>query len=147
MEERPCERVLTMTDYYDGPRRGIANFDGRPHAYESLFDDHVDAFADLFELLPVDDETLHLALEDWAIWLRWEDAFYAGKTTLATHPALPADRTKHDEIAPILKARMDALPGATVRARGLFRPAEGHTHGGRGRHMEVQWIPEPPARD
>lgn len=29
------ERVHTMEDYYDGPRRGIANFRGAPHLYES----------------------------------------------------------------------------------------------------------------
>jgi hypothetical protein len=37
--ERPFEKVYTMTDYYDGPRRGIADFDGRPHFYDSEWDD------------------------------------------------------------------------------------------------------------
>ena len=28
------KEVFTVTDYYDGPRKGIANFKGLPHFYE-----------------------------------------------------------------------------------------------------------------
>jgi len=132
------ERVYTMTDFYDGPRGGIALVGGRPHTYDSLFlDDNDDQ--DLFELRLVDDETLALAVEDWAIWLRWEDAFYAGTATIETHPALPADRARHDEIAPIINARLDAFPGPPIRARAEFRPAPGHDDAGRGRWLEARW--------
>ncbi|MEO8702073.1 MAG: hypothetical protein ABI867_18665 [Kofleriaceae bacterium] len=133
------ERVYTMTDYYDGPRCGIADFDGRPHLYSSPFEEHQDAYSDLFELRAVDPETLALALEDWEIWLRWETAFHAGEVTTETHPALPADRQRHDELAPMLEARLAALPGPVVRARGEFRPQAGHADGGRGRWLEVKW--------
>ena len=44
---RPFERVFTMTDFYDGPRCGIANFDGRPHVYDALFNDREESYADL----------------------------------------------------------------------------------------------------
>jgi len=37
--EPEYERVYTMTDYYDGPRKGIADFEGRPHLYEAEWDD------------------------------------------------------------------------------------------------------------
>jgi hypothetical protein len=133
------ERVLTMTDYYDGPRAGIANFRGKPHAYESPFDFWKDEFADLYELRPVEDETLRLALEDWEIWLRWEDAYHAGVTTRETHPALPDDRARHDQIAPILTARLAALPGPAIRARAVFRATSGHENAGGRRWMEVKW--------
>lgn len=136
-ESTSYERVYTMTDYYDGPRGGIANFHGTPHAYASLFEE--DGYADVFELRPVDDETLRLALEDWEIWLRWDDAHNAGIVNLDTHPALPADRTRHDEIEPILVARLAALPGPVIRAQGVFRPTAGHETAGGGRWMEVQW--------
>jgi hypothetical protein len=32
-------RVYTVNDYYDGPRPGIADYQGRPHAYESQFNE------------------------------------------------------------------------------------------------------------
>lgn len=136
-EATPYERVYTMTDYYDGPRGGIANFRGTPHAYASLFAE--DEYTDVFELRPVDDETLRLALEDWEIWLRWDDAHKSGIVNLDTHPALPTDRARHDEIEPVLAARFAALPGPVIRARGNFRPTHGHENAGGGRWMEVQW--------
>jgi hypothetical protein len=41
------EKVYTVTDYYDDPRGGIADFCGKPHLYRSLFEDidHKDTFA------------------------------------------------------------------------------------------------------
>lgn len=33
------EHVYTMTEYYDGPRGGVADFRGTPHVYRSLWTD------------------------------------------------------------------------------------------------------------
>lgn len=85
------------------------------------------------------DETLRLALEDWEIWLRWLDAYRAGVVAAATHPALPEERARHDQIAPIVTARLAALEGAPIRARAVFRPTPGHPDAGGGRWMEVKW--------
>ena len=133
------ERVYTMTDYYDGPRGGIASFHGKPHVYATPFDFWKDEYADLYELRPVDDETLRFALKDWEIWLRWDDARSAGLVDVDTHPALPDDRARHDEIEPVIAARLAALPEPAIRARGTFRPMPGHENAGGGRWMEVQW--------
>jgi hypothetical protein len=69
------ETVYTVTDWYDGPREGIADFNGMPHLYQWQFDNAKDDWADTLLLTPVDEETFRLALEDWAIWVRWEQAF------------------------------------------------------------------------
>src|SRR5688572_206277 len=84
--ERPFERVYTVMDFYDGPRSGFADFGGAPHAYRSIWREDLDDWDpdDRFELSPVAGETLALALEDWAIWRRWEEAFYAGETVDTT---------------------------------------------------------------
>src|SRR5262245_24497201 len=92
------ERVHTVTAYYDGPTAGIADFDGCPHAFERAFDEIAQDWTH-YRLTPISAETLALALEDWAIWKRWEAAFYAGRATYETHPALPEDRTRHDALA------------------------------------------------
>jgi hypothetical protein len=133
------ERVHTMTDYHDGPLQGIADFRGKPHAYSRPFNHSKNEYENWYELRPVDEETFKLALEDWAIWLRWEDAFHAGQAPPDTHPALPADRSRHDEIARLLSARLVALPGPSTRARGSFRPTPRHETMGRGRWMEAEW--------
>ena len=86
------EVVYTVTDWNDGPRRGIANYLGKPHLFESDRRGGEDLDAHTFLLMPIDQETLTLALEDWDIWRRWEAAFHQGKTTQEIHPALPEDR-------------------------------------------------------
>ena len=72
--------VHTVTNYYDGPRLGIANYHGKPHFYSSVFDEAADGWSDIFLLEPIDDEAFHLAMEDWAIWCRWERAYQRGQT-------------------------------------------------------------------
>lgn len=62
------ELVYTMTDYYDGPRGGIASYLGRSHRYKSLwadFDKDMNGCdsPDIFELRPVSEGTLALSLE------------------------------------------------------------------------------------
>lgn len=109
--EGSVEPVVTVTDFYDGPRGGVAMFLGRPHYYQSRFNDD-DGYEDVFDLWPIDDETFDLAREDWAIWLRWEAAFKAGETTIETHPALPEDRERHEALKRLLEGR---LPPATPR--------------------------------
>jgi hypothetical protein len=144
---RPFERVFTMTDYYDGPRRGIASFDGRPHAYHSPFNHWEEQYEDLYELRAVDDKTLRIALEDWAIWLRWEAAFYAGTASVESHPALPPDRARHEELSRSLEARLAALPGPVFRARAVFRPTGDPQEGAPRQWLEVQWMPVDPVDD
>ncbi len=52
--ERSFEHVYTVTDYYDGPRGGVAEFNGVPHVYRSLFLDSEDEWdAERFELSPL----------------------------------------------------------------------------------------------
>jgi len=131
MQNNP-ETVYTVTDYYDGPRAGIANFQGQPHSYQALWDDDEDDWSDLFLLAPIDTETLQWALEDWDIWTRWQQAFHSGQTTIATHPALPEDHDRHKELITLLQSRLYNDPQSWIRVRGLFT---------------VQKTPEPATKD
>jgi len=94
------ERVCTVTDYWDEPRAGVAEFGGAPHVYRSVFRDDLDERdSDQFELSPISAEVLARALEDWAISVRWRAAFDAGRATLETHPALPEVAARHRVLA------------------------------------------------
>ena len=140
------ETVYTTTGYYDGIRSGIADYLGAPHAFESLFDDSEDGSSG-FLLQPVDEETFQLALEDWAIWARWERAFYAGLTSQDTHPALPEDRARHTELAELLHRRLTPVPETAIRVRGRFEVR----HSGQARIMSswqyvVYWTPHASSR-
>jgi hypothetical protein len=136
------ETVHTMTDYYDGPRGGIAEVNGRPHLYTSTWADIDADQQDVFELRAVDAETLSLALESWSIWLRWEEAFHDGLTDLKTHPALPADRARRNELDAALDLRLAALaarpPDATAHAD--FRVAQNRPRRRKGwQPLQVRW--------
>lgn len=96
------ESVHTVTDYYDGPRVGIADYQGKPHFYECIFDESTDNCSDVFRLAPLDAEILQLAMEDWAIWQRWNIAYRSGKTDTTTHPALPHETKRHAELKEVL---------------------------------------------
>ena len=136
------ETVHTMTDYYDGPRRGIADLGGLPHLYTSTWPDIDSDEQDVFELRAIDAETLSLALESWAIWLRWEEAFHDGAIGLDTHPALPAERARHDELDRVLELRfatVEALP-PDARAHADFRVAQDRPRRRKGwQPLQVRW--------
>jgi hypothetical protein len=120
-ELRPgYEAVFTVTDYHDGPRKGIANFQGQPHFYECIFDDAKDDYLESFRLTPLDKETFQLAMEDWNIWRRWESAFHSGKTDQSTHPALTNEAARHEELKRILDGLLVANPDNAITRVGRF---------------------------
>ncbi len=124
MFPQDLEIVHTITDWYDGARAGVADFSGEPHYYECQFDESKDDWSDVYWLKPLDEETFRLALEDWSIWLRWEAAFHEGRTPHETHPALPEDRARHDELARVLGERLAVGAGTGIKAKGDFKYGE-----------------------
>jgi hypothetical protein len=131
------EIVFTVTDYWDGPLIGIANFQGKPHFYECIFDVAQDDYSDLYRLTPVDDPTFRLAMEDWEIWCRWELAFHTGKAKMESHPALPEDAGRHEELKNILDRALQSSPSAIIQ-RGTFSAlGKSKAHG--IRQLQVKW--------
>lgn len=128
----PFERVHTVTNFYDGPQGGIADFQGQPHAYASIFDNST-GYGPTFLLMPIDEELFRLAIEDWGIWLRWEAAFHGGQTPMETHPALPAERARHEELKRLIGDRLVPVASRSQRAQAEFRAIEGT------RELEVRW--------
>jgi hypothetical protein len=96
--------------------------------------------ADTFLLVPVDPDTFALALEDWAIWRRWEAAVHRQETTTGTHPALPADRGRYGELKALLSGRLTVDPARAVRKAAEVRARDDPTWSGYGwRPLEVRW--------
>ena len=131
------EKVFPVTDFYDGPVKGIANFKGKPHAFQLIFNVERDDFERTddgfgsFRLKAVDDETLKLALESWEIWLGWQRSFQMGQTTLETHPALLEDRARHLNLEKILEERLTVDSSASI-AKGRFTKSHGQ--------WKVEWV-------
>lgn len=115
------ERVFTVNGYYDGPRRGVANFRGKPHIYESQFCDIEENCADRFLLMEIEAALFQLVLEDWEIWLRWDAAFERGEVSLDSHPVLPEDRKRYEELQQLIGDRVYAVPGNCIVTGAEFR--------------------------
>jgi hypothetical protein len=115
------EAVHTVNDNWDGPVAGFADFEGKPHHYEREFDYDVDEYGDIYRLTPIADDVLPLVMEKWEIWLRWRGAFYAGHTTIETHPVLPEERPRYEELDRLVRREIDQQKSRSFRARGYFR--------------------------
>jgi len=134
------EIVYTCTDWYDGPRAGIANYCGQPHLFASEWADGRELDSDTFLLSPAPMDVFELALEDWQIWRRWETAFHLGQINPDTHPALPEDLRRHEELTNLLEGRLLVDEAATIRKRADFQVRVDSTWSGQGfRPLEVLW--------
>lgn len=133
------ERVYTVSDYWEGPRAGIADVQGVPHAYQCIWDDAAQAWTEQYSLKPVDDLTLAYALEHWTIWRRWEDGFFRGTEDMDTHPQGHHERYDYleAELARLTKLSADA----PLRATADFQPHEGQEKLPEGmmRQLRVEW--------
>jgi hypothetical protein len=84
------ERVYTIADYYDGPREGVADFQGKRHIYKCQFSEAEDDWTDLFWLMEINQDLLELAKEQWAIFLRWSSELKLGNvSSIAIRPYPP----------------------------------------------------------
>jgi hypothetical protein len=100
------EMVFTVEEYYDGPRKGIANYRGKPHFYGCILNEEKQNYSDKFRLTPLDQKNFELALEAWEIWRHSEIAFHTDKTTRDTHPTLPQDAERYSELNKMLEPEL-----------------------------------------
>jgi len=64
------EKVMTIFDWWDGPLRGLATFEGSVCIYERIFDEELDDWSSEYYLTPIDNDLVTLLLEDWDIWCK-----------------------------------------------------------------------------
>jgi hypothetical protein len=133
------ERVYAVTNFHDQPRDGVADFAGRPHFFQSEWDEAADEYANTFRLSPVSLEVVELVLEDRAIAERWWLAV-RGTSTVMVPRALPDDRPRFAQLQQALKAALQIDPGDFVRARAEFRSGPGWDGVGFA-PLEVWWQP------
>jgi len=120
------ERVHTVTDYWDGPREGVADFRGAPHVYRSVWRHEADDWDDdRYFLSPIASEEAALAFEDWAIWRRFAE-HYRGRVAPAAESlgdwgALPEDLSRHRELRHLLTPILSLNRSRCIVARAEFR--------------------------
>ena len=147
-DKEDFERVYSVTDFWDGPREGVADFRGTPHVYRSVFRADLDEWDDdRYYLSPLTSAEAALALEHWAIWQRFADN-YRGKVApvpadLADWGALPEDLARHRELRLLLAPMFALEPARCIVARAEFRRAadapEYVPPGPMAPKLEVRW--------
>jgi hypothetical protein len=137
------ERVHAVWGYYDGVRVGIADLDGAPHYFDSLFDEDAEDYSDNFRLYPVGPEFMQRAMRSWDIYRAWESRFHNGKTDIKTHPGLGGIDIEFDELRSWLDeqvTRLEALP-SLYRAQFRELRSQESLPGAMFPEMEVTWSP------
>ncbi|AKJ27148.1 hypothetical protein [Caldimonas brevitalea] len=112
----PPERVYVENDWYDGPREGIADINGVPHRFKSLFDDDEGRYLDTFLVWPVDKQVLELEIEQWGIFVEWNVLYRSGKAATETHPGHGGRNARWDELEALLDQSRTAVPVQAKRA-------------------------------
>lgn len=132
--------MLAIWDFRDGPRTGIAEYNGRPHYFACDWDTSADDYSNVFSLTPIDKETLALALEQSRLWHAWERNFQAKRVAAATHPVLGGANSRYVELSNLLKAKLAASPHVKLQAVPTFSPAaEASSSPGVMRQLTVVW--------
>jgi len=98
------DRIYTISNYYDGPIDGVASVNGEPHIYKCIFDEKEDEYLKIYSLQLISIECFDLFMEQWGIWLRWEVAFKRGVVAADSHPALPEERKRNEELNELINS-------------------------------------------
>lgn len=106
----PPERVYVENEWYDGPRAGVADINGRPHRFKSLFDEDEDHYLGTFLVWPVDQVVVELEQEQWQIFAAWNALYEAGRTGTESHPGHGGKSMRWDEIEMLLEHSRTDVP-------------------------------------
>ncbi|HLJ88963.1 MAG TPA: hypothetical protein VKZ53_19240 [Candidatus Angelobacter sp.] len=140
--EQGFEIVHAVHDYWDGPRSGVAEYRGRPHWFENIFDERQDDYSDLFWLKPLSDEILRQEQQRSAIFLRWQQAFHRREVDVSTHPALPQDKETYDRLANAIQQEIAANSSLRFKVKGQLKPLGPPAAPGTISDLQVKWDPE-----
>lgn len=136
------ERVHVESEWYDGPRSGIADIHGVPHRFMSHFDEKDDEWLSTYTVFPVDADTLALEREQWCIFVHWNRRYESGETGLETHPARGGVDARWDTLEALLADRRVVPPNARHAKAEFMRGArdEACSEAGPGYRLRWTWL-------
>lgn len=79
------DKVLTLNDWWDGPRLGLAIFNNEICIFECIFSETDDDYTDLYHLTPIEEKKVNLILTDWNLWCKEVPLNPAVETAQALH--------------------------------------------------------------
>jgi len=124
------EPVFVELDWYDGPRAGVAAVAGKPNYFRAVHDyNHGDDDDDTYLVWPAGPEALAWELEQWAIFVAWNELAETGRAGTDTHAGLGGVNARYDELDGLLAAHR-AVPDRAMCLRAVWR-WRWRTEGGR----------------
>lgn len=124
--------VLVENEYYDGPRTGITILHNTPYRFISDFDNNI-GYLDTFSLIPISNSELELEIEQWRIFVDWNNDYESGKVASTSHPGHGGISPRWDEIEKCLQRPRKDRDGLTLKATAEFKhngQAKRYDHGG-----------------
>lgn len=110
-------------EWYDGPRSGVASYQGQPYYYESQWADVYNREEDWFKLSPIRSSVFEQEIERWELWRNWKAAYDAGLAGIESHPYLPADRARGEALSQLLDSVLQLDDTNFLTAQAKFIPA------------------------
>lgn len=112
----PPERVYVENDWYDGPLAGVADINGVPHRFKSIFNKEDDQFSGTFNVWPISEDMFALEVERWNLFVAWNALCESGHADTDSHPGHGGRDARWDEIDVLLKHDRDGIPTGARRA-------------------------------
>jgi hypothetical protein len=133
------DKVFTVLEYCDGPRKGIAGCAARPHFFECLTNEE-NGYSDQYLLTPISNATFRLAMEASEIWRKWELIFLSGRRSGTSSRDYLQDTQRYRKLNRVLKKRLVTVSRNAVARTGEFE-ALGRPKLPKGamRPLQVKW--------
>ncbi|MGF6883778.1 hypothetical protein ABIA39_008361 [Nocardia sp. GAS34] len=133
------ERVYIESERYDGPRAGVADVEGKPHYFEGRDFDWADEM-DAYYVWPAGEAAVAWELEQWAIYVRWDQRYRAGEAAVDSHPGHGGIDPRYDELTTLLTPYRQAPDNARkLLAELQYDSGDFYRIGGTG--MWFRWHP------
>ena len=128
------EKVHTVNDYWDGPVEGVADYQGKPHKFNLLFDENEDDYSTDYELQKISTKEFDLIILSWSLWIKWKNKKDKTKEEIDSHPVLPKDKKEREIIEAQLKKLTESRDSTKFKVKGFFKRLGSEHH-----DFEVHW--------
>ena len=71
------DEVITIADWWDGPRLGMAAYGEETCIYERIFSEEKDDYLNQYYLTPISDEQRQQIIVNWEEWIQWNACKHA----------------------------------------------------------------------
>ncbi len=137
-EETNPDTVYAITDYYDYPRSGIANYRGNAHYFGRLFDESEDEFSSQYLLIPIDPVSITLSSGEWQLWSDCIAAFDKHNSVGTTCSVAREVKQKICKLSLEFHERLKCHPQRVIIADAEFQSATALAHAS-PEQIQVKW--------